>query len=61
MALTDINFQEGEIQDYLVELPSVVYAASLTDINIEADSAQYLVSEVPAVVGGGDSIFIMSE
>lgn len=60
MALTDVNFQEGEIQDFLVELPAASYIGSVTDINVEPSSTQYLVLEAPLLEGGAD-IFIMSE
>ena len=58
MALTDVNFQTGEIQDYIVEIPSAGYAGEIDDINIEPSSTQYLVTEIPR---GGGNIFIMSE
>ncbi len=58
MALTDVNFQDGEIQDYIVEIPSEAYAGSVDDITIESSSTQYLVTEIPR---GGGNIFIMSE
>ncbi len=59
MALTDVNFQEGEGQDYIVELPTASYSGTLSDISTETDSTQYSVLEVPATEGG--NIFIMSE
>lgn len=62
MALEDINFSEGEGQDFLVELPSAAHAGSLGDILCEGDSAQYMVNEIPEVQGGGDGdIFIIGE
>ncbi len=60
MALEDINYQEGEGQDFIVEIPSAIYAGSVTDIVTESSSTQYLLLEVPAVTGGGN-VFIMSE
>ncbi len=60
MALTDIHFQEGEKQDFILEIPSAVYSGSLTDILVEPRSTQYPVLEVPEVTGGGN-IFIMSD
>ncbi len=60
MALTDIHFQEGEGQDFLIEAPAHTYIGVLLDIVIEALSIQYPVSEIPLVTGGGN-IFIMSE
>lgn len=63
MALTDINFQEGEGQDFTVEIPTAVYTGILSDINIESLGSQFILSEIPGVVseGGGGNIFIMSE
>lgn len=58
MALSDINFQEGEIQDFVLELPPVVYVGVIEDINIEPGSTQYLLMEIPST---GGNIFIMSE
>lgn len=60
MALTDINFQEGEGQDFLAELPFVAYSGSVGDILVEPNSSSYSVNEVPEKSGGGN-IFIMSE
>lgn len=52
MALTDINFQEGEGQDFIVErTPATQYAPA--DIVSEADGSQYLVLETPLITGGG--------
>lgn len=61
MALTDINFQEREGQDFLVEIPNNLYVGSLNDVLIESNSTSYLVNEVPEQTGGGGNIFIMSE
>lgn len=61
MALTDINFQEGEKQDFILEVPSAVYSGSITDVLVEGGSTQYPLNEIPEVVGGGGNIFIMSE
>lgn len=58
MALTDVNFQEGEVQDFILEIPSVVYVGDIDDILIEPSGSQSLILEVP--VDGGN-IFIMSE
>ena len=60
MALEDINFQEGEGQDFIVEIPTAVYSGSLSDINIEDSGSQFLLSEIPAT-GGGTNIFVMSD
>ena len=61
MALTDVNFQEGEGQDFIVELPSAVYSGSLNDIVVEPNGSQFPVSEIPIVENAGGNIFIMSE
>jgi acetyl-CoA carboxylase carboxyltransferase component len=62
MALTDINFQEGEGQDFIVEIGTASYSGVLTDIMVETKGSQFLLLEAPAVVGGGGgNIFIMSE
>jgi hypothetical protein len=61
MALTDINFQKGEIQDYVLELPTASYVGSVNDILTEHSSTQFPVLEAPLVTGGGSNIFIMSE
>ena len=63
MALEDINFQEGEGQDFINEIPADVHSGSLSDITTEENGGQFLLSEIPEVVdgGGGGNIFIMSE
>ncbi len=61
MALEDVNFQEGEGQDFILEIPSAVYVGSLNDILTETSSTQFPVLEAPEVTGGGSNIFIMSE
>ncbi|MBP6857851.1 MAG: hypothetical protein KBC11_01525 [Candidatus Pacebacteria bacterium] len=60
MALTDINFQEGEGQDFITEFPFIAYVGSVNDILVEANGTQYLLLEAPEKTGGGN-IFIMSE
>lgn len=57
MALTDVNFQEGEGQAFLVELPAASYSGVLNDVASEPDSAQYSVVEIPAP----GRIFVISE
>ncbi len=57
MALTDINFQEGEIQDFLLELPTATYSGVLTDILVEPGGNQFLLLEAPEL----GNVFIMSE
>lgn len=62
MALSDIVAQSGEGQDFILEIPTVVYAGSATDILIESGGSQFLLLETPLVTGGGGgNIFIMSE
>ncbi len=56
MALTDIHFQEGEVQDFIIEIPSAIYSGLLTDILIEPSGSQYCVVEVD-----GGNIFIVGE
>ena len=60
MALSDINFQEGEGMDFISKVPVGTLNAPL-DILIESDSAQFCVLETPRVTGSGSNIFIMSE
>lgn len=60
MALTDINFQEGDRMDFINEIPvGTLYAP--VDILVENDNTRYLLLETPTADGGGGSIFIMSE
>lgn len=59
MALTDIHFQEADVQDFIVEIP-VGTLESPVDIIFEPSSSQYLVMEL-VLSGGGGNIFIMSE
>ncbi|HRH23936.1 MAG TPA: hypothetical protein PK295_04910 [Candidatus Magasanikbacteria bacterium] len=61
MALTDVNFQEGEGQDFILELPSVAYGGTANDILVETNGSQFLLLEAPEITGGGGNIFIMSE
>lgn len=60
MALSDINFQEGEGQDFIVEVPTAVYTGSLTDISVEASGGQMCLFEIPAAQGG-NTIFIIDD
>ncbi len=55
--LTDINFQEGELQDFIVEVPTGVLYAPL-DIVFEESGGQSFIMET-SITGG--NIFIMSE
>ncbi len=58
MAITDVIFQSGDKQDFVVELPSATYSGTLKDVAVESGSTQYLLLEVPLA---SSSIFIMSE
>lgn len=60
MALTDINFQAGEGQDFIIEIPNTTFTGNLADVLAESNSSQFLLLEIPLVTGGGN-IFIMSE
>jgi hypothetical protein len=52
MALTDVNFQEGEGGDFMVvRTPGTQYAP--TDIDVEESGAQYIILETPLITGGG--------
>lgn len=57
MALTDVNFQEGEGQDFILEVPIAVYVGSVTDILVESGGSQYPVNEIPQP----GRIFVISE
>ena len=61
MALTDINFQEGDGQDFVTEIPDAVYSGSLSNALVEPGGSQYLVTETPLVTGGGGNIFVISD
>lgn len=62
MALTDVNFQEGEGQDFILELPTAIYGGSVSDMLVETSGSQFLLLEAPKITsGGGGNIFIMSE
>jgi hypothetical protein len=61
MALTDVNYQEGEGMDFICEIP-VGTSNPPQDILLEDSGSQYLLMETPLVTGGGGgNIFIMSE
>lgn len=61
MALYDVNFNEGDGQDFILEVPNNIYTGNFTDILIEDGGSEFLLSEIPGVEGGGGNIFIMSE
>lgn len=58
MALTDINLQEGEGQDFMLEIP-VGTSNPAQDILVETDGTLLLTESSPPPFTG--SIFIMSE
>lgn len=61
MALTDIDFQEGEGQDFIVEL-ALGALGTPADIVIEETGSQYPVLEAPLITGGGGGdIFIIND
>lgn len=60
MALTDINFQEGERQELIVEITAGTLNAPADTVSNKSDP--FPVSELPASSGGTTTkIFIMSE
>ncbi len=59
MALTDIDFSEGDNQNFLVEIPLGAVNAT-TDILTEPESAQYPLLEIQSVATEGD-IFIIND
>lgn len=59
MAITDIVAQSGDLQDFVVEIPTGNASYLPNDVLIGTDES-ILCSEIPAVTGGGN-IFIMSE
>lgn len=60
MALEDINFQEGDIQDFIVEVPTGTLNAP-QDILVEPSGSQFLLLEAPQITGGGGNIFIIND
>mgnify|MGYP000886357637 FL=1 len=59
MALDDINFNEGEGQDFIVELPLGTLGTP-TDVLVEASGGQFPVNEIAGQTGGED-IFIIND
>jgi hypothetical protein len=59
MAITDIVGQTGDLQDFLIEIPTGNISYVPNDCLIDSGEA-ILCSEIPQVTGGGN-IFIMSE
>jgi hypothetical protein len=62
MAINDIVAQSGDVQDFIVEIPTGNASFVPSDILLESGGA-LACSEIPEVVdqGGGGNIFIMSE
>jgi hypothetical protein len=62
MAILDILAQSGDVQDFILEIPTGNGAYVPNDILIESDG-RLLCTETPLIVGGGGggNIFIMSE
>ncbi len=58
MALTDINFNEGEGQDFIVEL-ALGGLGTPDDILVEAGASQFPVNEIEGQTGG--DIFILND
>lgn len=58
MALDDVVFQEGDVQDFAVEIVAGTLNAPI-DILYENGSSQYPVEEIIPTTSG--NIFIMSE
>lgn len=56
MALTDIVFNQGDGQDFILELPAGILGTPLDLLVSDPNTGSVL--EVP---GGGGAIFIMSE
>jgi hypothetical protein len=56
MSLTDINFSEGDGQDFLIEVPSGTLNAPV-DILVESGGAQYPIENIPKQ----GRIFVISE
>jgi len=59
MAVTDINFNEGEGQDFIVEIAAGALNPAV-DFLIETLSTGYPVVEIETPASGGD-IFIINE
>lgn len=63
MALTDIDFQEGEGQDFIASI-ALGALGTPSDILVDAGASQYPVLEAPQIVdqgGGGGDIFIIND
>lgn len=62
MALTDINFNPGEGQDFIVEL-ALGSLGTPADILTESSASQFPVLETPLITGGGGGgdVFIIND
>lgn len=59
MAIVDINFQEGEGQDFILEIALGSLAAAEDILSGDLNGA--MAHEIPIPATGGNNIFIMSE
>lgn len=59
MALVDINFQEGEGQDFLLEIAAGILNSAADELT--SDEFGAYIGEIPLPQTGGNNIFIMSE
>lgn len=61
MAITDIDFQEGEGQDFIIEVPTGAVNAAADEL-IESASDSLMLYEIPTPTGGGGGdIFIIND
>ena len=60
MAISNIVGQSGDLQDFIVEIPTGNISYVPSDTLIDSDES-LLCSEIPAATGGGNNVFIMSE
>jgi hypothetical protein len=60
MALTDVNFNEGEGRDFILEMARG-NGGVITDVVVEPSGSQFPVEELTADVGGGGDIFIIND
>ncbi|HAG27398.1 TPA: hypothetical protein DCG61_01280 [Patescibacteria group bacterium] len=59
MALSDINFQEGDKQEFLLEIEAGPLLAAEDFLTRDFNGA--MIGEIAGQGGGGNNIFIMSE
>lgn len=60
MALTDIDFTTGEVQDFLLEIP-LGTVNPVFDIQTESESDRFPVVELAAAVSSAGDIFIVND